>query len=116
MRRLAVLLVTVSITASCSSFSADTPPVPDSTMVDVLVELHLGQARAELYELPAGVEDSMLATYGVSRAELRATFDYYAEHPEVYDEVYSQVVDRLTQGQRRVRAMRSSPDSVTASP
>lgn len=82
---------------ACSAFSTDAPPVPDSTLVDVLVELHLAEGRAEITGTPVpAARDSILARYGVTPDAFDETVAYYADRPEAYLEVYDAVLDALS--------------------
>ena len=82
---------------ACSSLTGEPPPVPDSTMVEVLIELHLAEARAELYgQLPEGLRDSALAKHGLTQREYERAVDYYTDHPVSYADLYDTVLDRLS--------------------
>jgi hypothetical protein len=98
---LASLLV-VALPA-CSVLSSDTPPVPDSTLVPVLVDLHLAQERANLdVDTPPALRDSVLAHYGIAPAQYRAVIAYYSERPEAYAALYRSVIDTLQARRSRV--------------
>ena len=80
----------------CSGFADERPPVADSTMVEVLAELHLAQSRLEVVgDLPDATRDSIFGRYGLDEAEYEAAMAYYAEHPEAYREIYDHLLDRL---------------------
>lgn len=83
---------------ACSSFSSDAPPVSDSTLVRVLVELQLVQAREELLpnSVPAGLRDSILTRYGLDETRFDEVRQYYIEHPDEYVEIYNRVLDQLS--------------------
>ena len=71
--------------------------VPDSTMVEVLVELHLANGRIEVTDQPLPIaRDSIFEAYSVDTSAYAATIDYYARNPEDYSRVYGRVVDRLS--------------------
>lgn len=92
----ASLLLTL-LASSCSIPSSDTPPVPDTTMVHVLVDMHLAAARAGQQDgLPPSTRDSLLARHGLSPEQYDAALDFYADHPKRYVAVYDSVVDRLS--------------------
>lgn len=76
--------------------SEERRPVPDSTMVDLLIELHLSVARAEFTnEIPPDIRDSIFTAYDVDSTTYAQAITYYAEHPDEYAEIYSRVLDRL---------------------
>ncbi len=65
-------------------------------MVDVLIELHLAVARAEVtHSVPPGIRDSIFAAYGVDSSAFAETISYYTADPEKYGRIYGQVLDKL---------------------
>lgn len=92
------LLGLLVLVAGCTGLTDEEPPVADSTMVDVLIELHLRDARLKEYgDLPAGLQDSLYRRYGVTREEYEAALDYYAFHPEAYTALYDSITGHLRQ-------------------
>lgn len=89
---------------ACSSFSPDEPPLPDSTMVEVLTELQLAEARARTYGDVdfAVLRDSVLLHYGVSDARFESALHYYSERPSAYLPIHTAVEDSLETGRRRL--------------
>lgn len=97
--------------SACSVFPTEAPPVADSVMVDVLVELRMADSRAfvELRPTP-GLRDSILARYEVSPEAYEAAAQYYVDHPETYSEVLSQVRDVLLEARTDYRSGEFEPD------
>ncbi|GIV60270.1 DUF4296 domain-containing protein [Rhodocaloribacter litoris] len=92
------LVLAMSLCTACSSLSPDAPPVADSTLVEVFIDLHLAAARADLYrDLPPGTRDSVLARHGLTPEEFEAAIRYYVEHPDAYVELYTRVLNRLNE-------------------
>ena len=90
------VLVLAALLPSCSAFTSDAPPVADSTLVEVMADLYLLQARAEVEGvLPPLTQDSVLARHGVSQEEFEAAMRYYIEHPDAYVDLYDTMLDRL---------------------
>ena len=59
---------------ACGVLPSEVPPIKDETLIEVLVELHLLEARFEVHEdLPPSLRDSVLARYGVDSTALDAT-------------------------------------------
>lgn len=84
-------------------------PVADSTMVEVLIELHLLNARLEIEDRPlVGSRDSILQRYGLDSASYAAAMRYYADRPQEYAELYGRVVDEMA----AERAPAFPPDSI----
>ena len=95
-RRLAagILCLAVSALAACGGNAP--PPVPDTTMVVVLAEMHLLQAGQELTEVGAGkAQDSLLATHGLDSTAWANAIAWYTSHPETFVGIYGRVVDTL---------------------
>lgn len=91
---LSLLLIT-----GCGALTGDEPPVADTTLTSVLVELHLANARAGLESAPAlppGTRDSILARHGLDEPTLETAMDYYTEHPQAYVDLYDVVLDCLS--------------------
>jgi len=102
--------------SGCSSGSADTPPLPDSTFSRVLVEMHLLTARATLDEdLPAGAPDSLLQQYGLEREEVEAALRYYSRRPARLDAIYNAVIDTLGALEQRTRYRSTAPPDASPS-
>ena len=81
---------------ACTDLPTEAPPVADSTMVEVLLEMHLAQARAERYgDVSGELLQDVLARHGLGRAEFDEALRYYADHPQQYVDVYDAVLDRL---------------------
>jgi hypothetical protein len=90
-----LLLASVGSTA-CSTFSPSEPPLPDTTMTKVLVELHLANARSNhVGTIPPGLKDSVFARYGIERSEFESTLRHYSRHPDAFDALYNTVIDTL---------------------
>ena len=107
------LAVLLSLSA-CSSSTAEAPTVPDSMLVDVLVGLHLAEARAQLQgaqfqgEVPENMRDSILARYHLDADRFAAIMEYYVAHPDSYATLYRNVLNRLS----NERATLTLPDSL----
>lgn len=115
MRLLAALVVLSLSVPGCSIFTAEEPPIPDSTMVDVLVGLHLAEARSEVDgPLPAGMRDSILSRHGLTPSDYEAAVAHYADHPETYSDIYDRVLDRLSAERHGLREPPLSPHDTTS--
>ena len=89
------LMVSLSTVSGCAD-SRPSPPVADSTLVKVFVELHLASARAEMgLEGQPGVRDSVLQRYGISEERFEEVMAYYVENPDAYVTLYDEVLNRL---------------------
>ena len=97
MRRICFIGGLVLFGIGCDQSSAPPPTLlPDSTLVNVLVELRLLDARETLSGQPEpALRDSVLTRYGVDSTRFATTLRYYADHPEAYLALYEQVIETL---------------------
>ena len=101
MRTALLLLLTLPL-AACGSLTEPDPPVPDSTVVDVLTDLHLLDARSgEMGDVPPGTREALLAAHGLDSTRFDRALLFYADHPERYFAVYDSVVSRLSEERAR---------------
>ena len=90
------LLILLFTLAACAALPTEAPPVADSTMVDVLLEMHLAQARAERYsDVSSEVLHRILTRHGLNKDQFDEAMRYYADHPRQYVGLYDDVLDRL---------------------
>jgi hypothetical protein len=106
--RHALLLVAALLFApGCSDgLLFEAPPVPDSTMVELLTELHVAKARRSLRveeRRAAPPPDSLLRRHHLDRAAFERALDYYADHPKAYAAIYDSVVERLSRQRDSLR-------------
>lgn len=86
----------VLTTVGCSRSEHTGAAIPDSTMIAVLVDLHLAGARQQLPgDAPAGLRDSVLAHHGLDSSAFASHMAWLEAHPDDYVSVYGAVVDRL---------------------
>ena len=106
MRRLA--LVGLLLAAGCSPGEPAAPALPDSAFVDVLVDVHLADARAGRTGEPAdSLRAAALAHHGLDTAAFRRALAFYAAHPDAYAPLYDEALDRLL-GESEVEADRAA--------
>jgi len=87
-----LLLLSFSV-ASCQQ---DPPPVPEETTITLLADLHLAKARADLYGAPPfHARDSILALHNMDSTAFNELLDFYADHPNRYNKLYSEVLDQV---------------------
>jgi len=102
--------------AGCSSGTTRPPPLPDSTLSRVLVEMHLLSARASRGEgLPPGAPDSLLRHYGLERRDVEEALRYYSRRPARLNEIYDAVIDTLGALEQRTRYRQTAPPEATRS-
>lgn len=105
------LALVIMVSTGCGRDS-ERQAISDSTMVDLLVELHLANARIEITDRPLPIpRDSILAAYGADSAAYAQTLEHYAEHPDLYSRIYGDVLDRL-RAERRPYDDSALPDTL----
>ncbi len=95
MRLVTAILLLVSAAAGCASQVERQGVLSDSTLVTVLAELYLADARARLPGFEAGVRDSVLTHYGVDSLDFQTTMDSFLDRPDDLVALYSRVMDKL---------------------
>jgi uncharacterized protein DUF4296 len=88
-------MLMASAFAGCAEPVERDPVLDDSTLVTVLADLHLADARARLPDSEPGLRDSVLAFHGVDSVALRTTLEGLIENPDDLVALYSRVLDRL---------------------
>ena len=100
MRRLALALAALCA-GGCGTESPAAPELGDSLMVDVLIEMHLADARAsQTGESRDSLRAAALAAFGTDTSAFHDALDYYARHPDAYQPLYDRALDRLLNEQR----------------
>jgi hypothetical protein len=79
------------------------PVIPEERFINLLVDYHLaeGVSNSEYYRLKTknrkymNVNDSVLKSYGYSRALFDSSISFYSGDPDKYDQIYDKVIARL---------------------
>lgn len=75
----------------------------DSLMIEIFVDIHLINARAELgYGNIQASLDSIIAHHGFSRFKYDQQIDFYVQHPDAYVAVLNKVTQRMTEVSRSI--------------
>jgi len=98
----AALAVAVSLSAGCEADVPSDPGFSDSLMVEVLIGVHLADARASHTGVSRdSLRAAALADLGTDTVAFARALDYYASHPEAYQPLYDRALDRLLDERRR---------------
>lgn len=89
-----LLIATFSLIGGCVS---RTNAVPDDTFVEVMIELHLVEARRISDAERTSMRTEVFRRYGVTESAVRQKLTRLDDEPEHYAELYARVVDRLTE-------------------
>lgn len=88
--------------------------VPREKMINLLIELHLLEARTDAAALPSDSaralfrqqQKNVYRRYEISDSVFVQSYRYYAIHEKDLDEIYTIVVDSLTQRENRYQRAR----------
>ncbi|MEM1042524.1 MAG: DUF4296 domain-containing protein [Bacteroidota bacterium] len=95
------LLSSALFLTACGAEQPTAPSLSDSLMVDVLVEVHLADARAaHTGESRDSLRAAALAPFGLDTLAFRQALDYYAQHPGLYAPVYTRALDQVIRERR----------------
>ncbi len=91
-------------TAACSPAPEELGTTrADSLMIEIMVDIHLINARAELgYGVDELSLDTIITRHGLSRKEYDDQITFYTEHPDTYLAVLNKVMERIGQDARVV--------------
>ena len=95
-----VLFAVLLLGNACSNqdIATFTPAVSDSVMIQLMIDMHLAEAHAEILNQPIdGLQDSILSHYQLSRKDFEANMAYYRENPDAFHKVYSEVLDKISE-------------------
>ena len=102
---------------SCKEPEKEQPGIlPKDKMIDVLVDIHIAEASSESHgltsiqinQLVAVKYEGVLQKHGITRPQFQTAFDYYLRHPAELDEIYQEVVNRLTALESKLPSTRSA--------
>lgn len=94
-----VVIISALVASGCADKVTGTSPapVPDSVMIELLIEMHLAEARIEMHHEPMlETRDSIFVQYGITQATFEAAMEYYTENPEAYLKIYTEALDKLS--------------------
>lgn len=95
----ALLFSSMILLPACSGQTPteSAPAVADSTMIELIIELHLAEARSQVTETDlAAARDSIFLYYGIEHDAYAAAMDYYSRNPDEFVKIYAEALDRLS--------------------
>jgi hypothetical protein len=100
------VLTLVALVAACGDNAANRERIPDSLLVDVLVEVYTATAKAHLEGTdPELARVEAIRQFGIDTVVLNRTIDYLAENPDSAAVVYKRALDSLIVEQRELRSI-----------
>ena len=95
------------ILLSCGNQQKETPQdiLSENSFINLLKDIHLAEAKFELHKTK-GMENAknelahnyntIYETYEITVDDFDKTLDYYAQHPEQLEKIYTSVLEQLT--------------------
>ncbi|SDL05882.1 protein of unknown function [Catalinimonas alkaloidigena] len=91
--------------------------IDQQTMVDILIDIHLAEARANQLNIPPDSaawyyryqQEQILQDYGLDSARFRESYNYYLQNVPLIDEIYGALVDSLSAREARNQAVQRVP-------
>jgi hypothetical protein len=104
-----ILSIISVLLVACSSPKTEIPTdiLSEAVFVNILKEVHLAEAAFELQKTK-GMEkaknelanrySSTYSEHNITATDFENTLNYYAQHPEKLEEIYTTVLEKLTEG------------------
>jgi hypothetical protein len=96
----------LSLFVSCTGKTNSVPSgiIPKDKMVEVLVDIHLAEAAAdnrgltkpEINLMMASKYDTIFLKHKTTFKQFKSSYEYYMNHPDMFSDIYSEVVNKLT--------------------
>ena len=105
---ISILFLSSLILISCSKNEEKIPAdiISKDKMVQVMVDIHLAEARSQMGTPFNDVKAQKQSYYKfifkkhkISYEQLRKSLNYYSAHPEIFSEVYDEVITELSKKQ-----------------
>ena len=92
---------------SCGGPKTEIPQdiLSENSFIGLLKDIHLAEAKFELHKTKgmknaknelAHSYSTIFKTHGVTENDFDKTIDYYAQHPEQLEKIYTHVLEQLT--------------------
>ena len=105
--KLKILIICYFLLA-CSSPKEGIPEgiLPEKELVSILKEVHLAEANFELVKTNGKevAQNTLLnnyqeiySKYNIDENEFQQTLEYYANHPDKLEEIYSKILENITE-------------------
>lgn len=116
---------------SCKEKTEKLPPgiLSKDKMIAILTDVHIAEASPYGYALGtqqvngimANRYDDIMTKYGITYGEFKNSFDYYLAHPQEMDEIYQEIINKLSALEGKSRAIKAplkklGTDSIAMSP
>ncbi|HLT80056.1 MAG TPA: DUF4296 domain-containing protein [Cyclobacteriaceae bacterium] len=103
MKLVLILVVGMMTVMACDRERRREGVLPQAEMVKALKSLYIAEEHVSRFGLRPDsarrlfnrMEDRLFENMGITRDEFQRSFDYYVEHPDEWESVYSALVDSL---------------------
>src|SRR5688500_10614741 len=103
MKWLLCIFLTVFL-LSCSGDKIPEEILPRDKMIDVMIDIHLAEAAISTQQIygenanqkAADYYDRVFRQHGIRKEEFRKSFDWYTAHPEIFKEVYDELIVKMS--------------------
>lgn len=124
MRKLTAVAFLVSACHSCTPEAVQLPEgiLSKDKMIDVLLDIHVAESSTEsrglttiqLNQLVSVKYEEVMKKHRTTFRVFEKSFDYYMEHPDQFEEIYLEIVNRLTalEGKAKARQPALKKDGV----
>jgi len=123
MRKLVIILISISSLIACSSQKTPEYVIPKDKMIDIIVDIHMTDAMMTLVqvrkdimkEYSSNVYDKIFTQYGYSRQDFDTSIYYYSFNINQYDEIYKEVLSVLSEREALLKeeGTKAEEDSVS---
>lgn len=105
-------MFTVSLLVACVGREAKPAAVlPKEKLTALIIEMYLAEAKMDATSLPRDStikffiprEKQILTKLDISDSTLKATYEYYVQHPKEFEEVYDAVIDSLNLREQQIK-------------
>jgi myosin heavy subunit len=102
--KLCFLSLVLCLLISCTGNSLPDGVLERDRMIEVLIDLHLAEAAItnqalfgeEALQRASDYYDMIYKKHGITKEEFKASFEYYSRHPQLYKEMYDQLIAEMT--------------------
>lgn len=102
-----IIIATLAILTACGGGSGDVPfeYVQFDTMVQIMADIHVIEAKGNLARTGSMVEDNKVAiktdyeqmffNYNTTQARFDSSYNYYARNPKLLDKLHEKSIEEL---------------------
>lgn len=121
-----MIMATVFLSCNREDAAPGKEIIPPQKMVDILTDIHIAESGTDsrgynsiqLNQMVYRKYEDIMKKHGTSFSVFKASFDYYLSHPDQFDEIYQEIVNRLTalEGKSKARSPSLKKDGVDTIP